>query len=57
MKVLLVILIAIAVTLIYDARDITKKYFASQDQNQMTIILKVVGFIISIISAIVYYNI
>ena len=41
MKVLLVILIALGVKAIYDARDITKKYFASQDQNQMTIILKI----------------
>lgn len=55
MKVLLVILIAIGVTAIYDAREITKKYFASQDQNKMTFVLKCIGFLISIISGIIYY--
>lgn len=57
MKVLLVILIAFGVTSIYDARDITNKYFASQDQNQMTLILKIIGAIISIISGIILCNV
>ncbi len=57
MKVLLVILIAIGVTAIYDAREITKKYFASQDQNTMTFVLKSIGFLISIVSGIAYYYI
>ena len=37
--------------------DITKKYFASQDQNQMVLILKIVGTIVSIISGIILCNI
>ena len=57
MKVLLVILIALGVKAIYDARDITKKYFASQDQSQMVLILKIVGTIVSIISGIILCNI
>lgn len=54
MKILLVILIAIGVTAIYDAREITKKYFATQDQNNMTLVIKIIGFLISIISGIFY---
>ena len=45
MKVLLVILIALGVKAIYDARDITKKYFA------------IVGTIVSIISGIILCNV
>ena len=54
MKILLVILMAIGVTAIYDAREITKKYFATQDQNNMTLVIKIIGFLISIISGIFY---
>ena len=54
MKILLVILMAIGVTAIYDARKKKKKYFATQDQNNMTLVIKIIGFLISIISGIFY---
>lgn len=48
----------IGVTLIFDARTITKKVFGFGDQNEGAAVLKVTGFIIGIIGAIVlFYNI
>lgn len=37
------------VILIYDARHITKKVFSYGDQNEATLTLKILGFIISVI--------
>ena len=46
------------VTLIFDARIITKKVFIFGDQNEGSAGLKIIGFIIGIIGAIiVFYNI
>lgn len=46
------------VTLIFDARIITKKVFSFGDQNEGTAGLKIIGFIIGIIGAIiVFYNV
>lgn len=43
--------------MIYDARVITKKIFGFGDQNEAALGLKLVGFIIAIIGAlIVYFN-
>lgn len=52
MNLFLIILIAIGITAIYDARKIAKKYFSNQDQNRMTKVLKALGFLISVISGI-----
>ena len=49
MKLFLLILIAIGVTIIFDARKITKNYFGKQDQNKTVTILKVVGFVICVV--------
>jgi len=38
------------VILIYDARHITKKVFSFGDQNEATLALKIIGFIISVIA-------
>lgn len=46
------------VILIYDARPITKKMFGFGDQNDATLGLKLIGFIISLIGTImIYFNI
>ena len=46
------------VTLIFDARIITKKVFSFGDQNEGSAGLKIIGFIIGIIGAIiVFYNV
>lgn len=52
MKLFLIIMIAIGVTAIYDARKITKQYFGKQDQNKTVKILKAIGFIICTICGI-----
>lgn len=41
------------VTLIYDARIITKKFFSFGDQNEGSTGLKMIGFLIAIIGAII----
>ena len=53
-KIILLILIAIGVIAIYDARKIAEKYFSTQDINRQALLLKVVGFLLSSISAIIY---
>lgn len=58
MKILFVIgvlLAAIGVALIYDARPITKKMFSFGDQNEATLGLKLVGFLFSIIGMVLVY--
>ena len=50
-----IILAMLGVILIYDARPITKKVFGFGDQNDATLGLKLVGFLISIIGAILIY--
>lgn len=49
MKLAGTIIMMIGITLIYDARPITKKIFSFGDQNEATLALKIVGFVISII--------
>lgn len=52
MRILWIIGIVLAmcgVILIYDARPITKKIFGFGDQNEATLGLKIVGFVICII--------
>ena len=41
--------------MIYDARPLTKKMFSFGDQNEATSGLKILGFIISIIGALLIY--
>ena len=48
-KLILLIIIAICVKTIYDARSIAKKYFSTSDINKQIKLLKIVGFIIAII--------
>ena len=59
-KVLVTIGIALAcagVILIYDARPITRKVFGFGDQNEASMGLKIVGFIMGIAGAfLVYFN-
>lgn len=50
-----IVLAMVGVILIFDARPITKKMFSFGDQNDATLGLKLVGFVISIIGAILVY--
>lgn len=58
MKILFILGIILAmfgVILIFDARPITKKMFGFGDQNDATLGLKLVGFLISVIGMILIY--
>lgn len=58
MKFLFVLGIIIAmfgVILIFDARPITKKMFGFGDQNDATLGLKIIGYVIAIIGASIIY--
>ena len=43
------------VVMVYDARIITKRLFGFGDQNQATWRLKILGFIVAIIGALIIY--
>lgn len=55
MRLLIIILILFGITLIYDARIITKKFFGFGDQNEGAAGLKIIGFIIAIVGGIAMY--
>lgn len=46
----------VGVVMIYDARIITKKLFGFGDQNQAAWGLKILGFIVAIIGALIILN-
>ena len=46
-------MILLGVILIFDARSITKKFFSFGDQNEGTSGLKILGFIVVMISGII----
>ena len=54
MKIFLLIIIAISVTAIYDARKIGDKFFSSADKNKVTNIIKILGLILCIICGIAF---
>ena len=61
-KVILIIIgliiAKIGVICIFDARNITKKFFGFGDQNEGSTGLKILGFLVSITGAlIIYFNI
>ena len=52
------VIVALGVIMIYDARILTKKLFSFGDQNEATSGFKILGFILAIIGVlIVYFNI
>lgn len=55
MRLITMILILFGITLIYDARIITKKFFGFGDQNEGSAGLKIIGFIIAIVGGIAMY--
>ncbi|MBR1654718.1 MAG: hypothetical protein IJ690_07330 [Clostridia bacterium] len=52
LKVIGLIIMAIGVVCVYDARKLTKKFFSTSDTNDATRSLKIVGFIVSVIGSI-----
>ena len=55
LKLIALIIILIGIIFIYDARKLTQKWFGFGDQNEATSGIKILGFIISIIGAIIIY--
>ena len=51
LRIVAIILVAIGVVCIFDARVITKKIFSFGDQNEGALGLKIVGFVIAIVGA------
>ena len=49
------IIAAIGVMMIFDARFLTKKFFSFGDQNEASAGLKIVGFIIAMVGALIIY--
>ena len=49
------IIVMIGVVCIYDARLITKRFFGFGDQNEATLGLKITGFVLSLIGALIVY--
>ena len=50
-----IILLITGVKFIFDARPIVKKYFAFGQENDATLGLKLIGFLCSVIGAIIVY--
>ena len=50
-----IVIVSLGVIMIYDARYVTKKLFGFGDQNEAALGLKIAGFIISAIGAIIIY--
>lgn len=46
------VLVALGILLIYDARPITKKFFGFGDQNEATLGMKMLGFILVVLGGI-----
>ncbi len=59
MKIFLIVIALLVATagvvLIFDARPITKKMFSFGDQNEATLGMKIIGFILAIVGALIFY--
>lgn len=55
LKLIAVIMMLIGAILIYDSRILTKKFFGFGDQNEGTMGLKILGFIIVIVGGLIFY--
>lgn len=54
-KLIAAIMVLLGVIMIFDARVITKKFFGFGDQNEASSGLKILGFIVAIIGALIMY--
>lgn len=50
-----IFIVLIAVITIFDARLLTKKLFGFGDQNEATLGLKILGFILAIVGGLIIY--
>ncbi len=54
-NIIALVMALVGVVMVYDARLITKKLFGFGDQNQAAWGLKILGFIVAIIGALIIY--
>lgn len=54
-KLIALLMVLGGVILIYDARIITKRFFGFGDQNEGSSGLKILGFILAIVGALIIY--
>ena len=54
-KLIAIVMVLIGVTMIYDARILTKKFFGFGDQNEASSGLKILGFILAVIGGLIIY--
>ena len=54
-NIIALVMALVGVVMVYDARLITKKLFGFGDQNQAAWGLKILGFIVAIIGALISY--
>lgn len=52
-KIISFIIIAIGVIMIYDARKLSEKWFSFGDRNLVVKILKIIGFVVSIVGTLI----
>lgn len=56
-KFIALLIVILGVVMVYDARIITRKLFGFGDQNQGALGLKILGFLVAIIGAlIIFFN-
>ena len=54
-KIIGLILISIGVIGVYDGRDLAKKFFSGSDKNASTNFLRIAGFMVAILGAVIIY--
>ncbi len=52
LKLIGIIIIAIGIVCVYDARKLIKKFFSSSDTNSATRTCKIVGFVVALIGSV-----
>jgi len=52
MRLFLIILIAVGLTLVFDARHFSKNYFSDSDKNKVINAIKSVGFVLALLGAV-----
>ncbi len=49
------IILAVGIVCVYDARKITHKFFSTSDINESTGIVKIVGAVVSVVGSIIIF--
>ena len=52
MRFFLVILIAVGLTLVFDARHFSRNYFSDSDKNKVINVIKSIGFTLALLGAV-----